>query len=259
MKAIKYLRRKWWFKLVSKPDIYLKALIVSAFGVGVLTAILFAVFIYYGGHVDQQTIPPSFHSILGVVLGLLLVFRTNTAYERWWKGREFMSRIEMNYLYMKSKIEILHENFTKQQTLDCLLRSLDILEGFLVKDNGKLKQEYLKQIHSLQKASRNQNLEIDAALRDTLDTFTSLERIKNTPIPQSYSLHIKVSILLYFVTLPFGILSETGYWSILLVMILYYVVAGIEIISNEIENPFYGDPNDLPVKSYIAELKEQIK
>ena len=28
------------------------------------------------------------HSLLGFVISLLLVFRTNTAYDRWWEGRK---------------------------------------------------------------------------------------------------------------------------------------------------------------------------
>lgn len=257
MKLFKLIKRKWWFRLLTNPDIYLKALLVSAVGVGLLTAILYFLFKFNGGHTDQQTIPPSFHSILGVVLGLLLVFRTNTAYDRWWKGREYLSKIEMNYIYMKSKIICAGVGVDlKEKLTERMQWSLDRLERFLMRDNSaEIKKQFLDIIHLLQLQDAKHKLGIDHALRDILDNFTALERIRDTPIPQSYSLHIKVSIFMYFLTLPFGLLYETGYWSILLVMILYYVVAGIEIISNEIENPFYGDPNDLPVQSYINQIK----
>jgi predicted membrane chloride channel (bestrophin family) len=36
------------------------------------------------------------------------------------------------------------------------------------------------------------------------------------------------------------------------------VIAGIEIISNEIENPFKGDPNDLPIDDYKKENEKYI-
>lgn len=259
-KIIRNLKRKWWYNLISNPDIYLKSLMISALGVGIVTAIIYFLFKYYGGHTDQETIPPAFHSILGVVLGLLLVFRTNTAYDRWWKGREYLSKIEMNYIYMRSKIDIsVSSPSIKRETIDCMSKSLDLLELFLMKDNRNiLKTEFLSKIHTLHSVNKTYNYDIDHALRDVLDNFTALERIRDTPIPQSYSLHIKVSIFMYFLTLPFGILYTTGYWSILLVMILYYIVAGIEIISNEIENPFFGDPNDLPVKEFIRDMKNQI-
>lgn len=260
MKLIRNLKRKWWFKLISNPDIYLKRLVISAVGVGMLTAILYFLFKFYGGDTDHETIPPAFHSILGVVLGLLLVFRTNTAYDRWWRGREYLSKIEMNYIYMRSKIECSGlEKEIKINIFNQMDYSLDLLEFFLMQDQSeKHKNDFFDVLHLFLLRNKLHELGIDHAIRDIIDNFTALERIKDTPIPQSYSLHIKVSISLYFLTLPFGLLFSTGYWSILLVMILYYVVAGIEIISNEIENPFYGDPNDLPVKTFIKKMKYQI-
>lgn len=36
---------------------------------------------------------PSFLSILGIILGLLLVCRTNTAYDRWWEGRRLWGQL----------------------------------------------------------------------------------------------------------------------------------------------------------------------
>ena len=74
----------------------------------------------------------------------------------------------------------------------------------------------------------------------------NLERIKNTPIPLSYVFHIKMSIFIYLITLPFGMFHDLGLWAVPMVMLIYYIIAGVEIISNEIENPFANNPNDLP-------------
>ena len=84
------------------------------------------------------------------------------------------------------------------------------------------------------------------SLDKLLEYSNNLERIKNTPIPLSYVFHIKMSILIYLVTLPFGMFHDLGLWSVPMVMLIYYIIAGVEIISNEIENPFANDPNDLP-------------
>ena len=72
----------------------------------------------------------------------------------------------------------------------------------------------------------------------------------------SYALHIKVSVIIYILSLPFGLFNNLGMWSAVMVMFIYYIVAGIEIISKEIENPFYGDPNDLPIEQYIKKVQE---
>lgn len=256
---ISTLKYKWWFKLLSKPDIYLKALLINSLYIGIITAIIFLIFQNYA-EIHQQTIPPTFHSILGLVLGLLLVFRTNTAYDRWWSARGYFAKIEAYYIYISSKIKIKeNEKDAKRIIKELLIPSLSHLEHFLVEDHDlRVKQKFLDIFYKLQKLNEEKEYELDATLKEIIDTFTSLERIRDTPIPIAYSLHIKVSIFIYFLSLPFGILYETGYWSILLVMILYYIVAGIEIVSNEIENPFYGDPNDLPVKFFLDNLKEEL-
>lgn len=36
------------------------------------------------------------HSLLGFVISLLLVFRTNTAYDRWWEGRKLWGALVNN-------------------------------------------------------------------------------------------------------------------------------------------------------------------
>ncbi len=262
MSLLKKIKREWWFKLLFKPDLYLKGLLISSIGVGLITGIMYVIFKYNGGDTGHETIPPAFHSILAVVLGLLLVFRTNTAYERWWKGREYLSKMETNYLFIRSKLELLATDAGGKKTnaINAMRLSLSTVEQFLVRDNSmEVKQAFVKHIDDLLAYDKRFELGVDGYIHEILDAFTSLERIRDTPIPLSYSLHIKFSIFLYFLTLPFGVLYATGYWSILFVMILYYVIAGIEIISNEIENPFHGDPNDLPVKKFIDNIKEQIK
>lgn len=249
----------WWYVLFSKPDLYLYSLIKNTLLTGFITLILFVFFQKFGSH--EQTIPSAFHALLAFVIGLVLVFRTNTAYDRWWKAREYFSNLETQYIYFLSilKISPLTSEIRKEY-VNSLNTSLECVYLFLVKDNSdKAKRTFFDKIYALQKQNKENNLtELDPTVKEILNYFTSLERIQDTPIPTSYSLHIKISIFVYLLTLPFGTFFGLGYWSVLLVMILYYIIAGVEIISNEIENPFRGDPNDLPVLKYVTKLKEEI-
>jgi putative membrane protein len=267
IEGVKYLRKLptkyWWYILFSKPDLYLYSLIRNTILTGIITTLIFLVFQKYGAH--EQTIPSAFHALLAFVIGLVLVFRTNTAYDRWWKAREIFSKVETQYIYFVSilKISPITAEIRKEY-IDSLNTTLDCVYLFLVEDSSdsfsdSSKRTFFDKIYALQKQNKENNLiELDLTVKEILDCFTSLERIHDTPIPTSYSLHIKVSIFAYLLTLPFGTFYGLGYWSIVLVMILYYIIAGVEIISNEIENPFRGDPNDLPVLKYITKLKEEI-
>ena len=84
---------KSWFSLIF--DVYSRYVIRALFPLilfaGVLTTILCFLFIDVLGVVIVDT--KAFHSILGVILGLFLVLRTNTAYDRWWEGRKLWGQL----------------------------------------------------------------------------------------------------------------------------------------------------------------------
>ena len=79
-------------------------------------------------------------------------------------------------------------------------------------------------------------------------------RIKNSPIPFSYSLFLKKSLFVYIITMPIPFSAEFGYWAILAVMVIFYTFASLELVSEEVEEPFGIEANDLPTD----ELAEKI-
>ena len=88
------------------------------------------------------------------------------------------------------------------------------------------------------------------SLQPDVSSFTDIcgacERIKKTPIPYSYSLFIKKFIFVYIVSIPFCFVHPFGYWTALFSVFVFYVLASLELIAEEIENPFGDDANDLP-------------
>jgi putative membrane protein len=100
-------------------------------------------------------------------------------------------------------------------------------------------------------------------INDELQSFTGIcgvcERIKNTPIPYSYSAFIKKFIFFYVMTLPFGYVFSLGYYVIPVVVFIFYVLASLELIAEEIEDPFGNDDNDLPTKRIAANIKKHVE
>ena len=228
---------------------------------GLFLFLIYELFIKYF-HISQQTIPSTLHSLIGIVLGLLLVFRTNTAYDRWWEARKIFSSIHSIYLYIRTRCpnnENIRNSLNSINDLIFRYVSDDVTE-----ESVKIKEEFIKEYCNLSEMIAKSDCTpsvhgiLEKKLGDLLDFFTSLERIKDTPIPYSYSFHIKISIFSYLVTLPFGLFYGLGVWSIPLIMILFFIIAGIDIISSEIENPFRGDPNDLPIEEFKKENEKYI-
>ena len=107
-------------------------------------------------------------------------------------------------------------------------------------------------------------------LNNELLAFTDIcgacERIRNTPIPFSYSMFIKKFIFFYVMTLPIGFVFSLGYYAIPVVTFIFYVLASLELIAEEIEEPFGKDGNDLPldkmahnIEKHVAEILEPLK
>lgn len=221
------------------------------------------------------------HNMIGFVLSLLLVFRTNTAYDRWWEGRKSWGKLvndarnlathldailpendKANRMFFTNKIrmfaKILHSHLTNESTKYMLDENEhpEYDEYFLTqhppthlvsrmrKHIGKLSKE--KQINT------EERLLIDQALNGFLEVAGACERIKNTPIPFAYALFIKKFIFLYVLTLPIGYVFTAGYWIVPLAMIVFYVLLSLELIAEEIEDPFNGGVDDLPTAK-IAE------
>ncbi|HNU58899.1 MAG TPA: bestrophin family ion channel, partial [Aquaticitalea sp.] len=47
------------------------------------------------------------HGMLGFVISLLLVFRTNTAYDRWWEGRKLWGALMNNSRNLAIKLSVI--------------------------------------------------------------------------------------------------------------------------------------------------------
>lgn len=214
------------------------------------------------------------HSLVGFVLSMLLVFRTNTAYERWWEGRKVWGAVVNNSRNLALKLSvILEEEATRQRFRALITNQVMAMKWHLrnghnpedFEDNDRyliadLKQKAhlpnaimqviykeINELHRLNKISGEQLLYLNPELQSFTDNIGACERIQKTPIPYTYSLFLKKVIFLYTFTMPIGFVAEFGYWSIVIIPLVFYTFAGIEIIAEEIEEPFGRDANDLPL------------
>ncbi len=270
----KTLKKNAFYLIFSKPGVYLKVLVWRTCLIGLFTLAM-GLFVKFF-HFDKSTIPATMHSLIGIVIGLLLVFRTNTAYDRWWDGRKIIGNLSTQVGLITARLGTMksyQNNYYSDSTKnfkrivkkflvslhDYLVNSMDNQESttFHIKQN-KIIEEAFIELHQFD--SNDPNVaHINNSLNLLLEHSNNLERIKNTPIPLAYVLHIKMSILIYLLTLPFGMFHEMGLWATPLVMLVYYIIAGVEIISNEIENPFADDPNDLPTSELFKDMLDALK
>lgn len=279
---------KDWFKLIvyfHKSDTF-RVLLPTMLLLGALTFLVcYVEKMYLTLEVPALTI---FHQITGFVISMVLVFRINTAYDRWWEGRKLWGSlvnntrnlaIKLNAVVDKKDLESrrqLHQLISNFPfALKEHLRSNDTKED--IKFNEQLPEAtYQRTAHKpnfivrqltdyivtlCQRYQRSPNDYL--VLSDNLNQFSEIsgacERIRSTPIPYSYSIFIKKIIFIYVITMPVAFGLTIGYWSIPIVMIVFYAFASLELISEEIEDPFGTDSNDLPTDELSVKIKENIR
>ena len=117
------------------------------------------------------------------------------------------------------------------------------------------KLESLKRSNQL---SPENYLVLDKNLNGFLDACGACERIKNTPIPFSYSLFLKKFIFIYVVTLPLAFVGSFGYFASLIATFVFYVLVSMEVLAEEIEDPFGNDDNDLPTDTLTEKIQDVV-
>ena len=227
------------------------------------------------------------HSLLGFAISMLLVFRTNTAYDRWWEGRKQWGALVNNSRNLAVKLNSIlphddekNRSFFKEiiprfaTELRVHLQSEDTRFSLDEKPHPEIpdfdrRKHVPNQVASLiisrtmqlnrqDEITGDQLLLLNPELTSLLDICGACERIKNTPIPYSYSAFIKKFILLYIITLPLGFVFNLGYLVIPVVIFVFYVLASLELIAEEIEEPFGNDANDLPMLRIAENIKKNV-
>ena len=222
------------------------------------------------------------HGMLGFVISLLLAYRTNTAYERWWEGRKLWGSLVNNSRNLAIKLSaILKDEHDKKYLRYLIPTYASILSkhlsneevGQLLYENVELKINHQKHkpnqvaqvifhkindLHQSGKISGEQLIILNSELQSFTEICGACERIKNTPIPFSYNIFLKKIIFLYVITIPFAFGPDFKYATILISMIVLYVFASIELIAEEIEDPFGEDDNDLPLDQICNNIKTNL-
>ena len=226
---------------------------------------------------------PIMHGMLGFVISLLLVFRTNTAYDRWWEGRKLWGGLVNNSRNLAIKLSamlkdendrkffrkfiptyalILHRHLHDSETSKQLFDDVDLEIDHHKHKPNQVKRMMFHKINDLYDSKKITGEQL-IILKEELQSFTDIcgacERIKNTPIPYSYSAFIKKFIFFYTMTLPFGYSISLGYFVAPVVVFIFYVLASLELIAEEIEDPFGDDENDLPTKKIAENIKKHVE
>jgi len=272
---IEYDAKNWLaialrFRGTIAPRLLTRVVIVAAVG-----------FVAAGLHASVGFgIPAIAHTLIGVALGLLLVFRTNASYDRYWEGRKLLgtmvnrsrdlARQTASFVhaqdpevrravgdvrrYLSAFFALAVQSLRGERDLAALGELLTAEERAVLeprKARAPLVASFISErIDGLARAGAlapHHVLLMDPNVTALIDALGGCERIVRTPMPFAYAQHIKLAVLLFTTTVPFAMADATRWYTPIASAILAFALLGIDEIGVEIEDPFGTDPNDLPI------------
>lgn len=260
-----------------------KAMVLMGFMIAILTFFELKYFQYHPAIENIGT----FHSFLGLAFSLLLVFRINSAYDKWWEGRKLWGKLvnDSRNLALRSqtilgkdqkkeKEELAHlisnyafslkEHLRGSAKWDELKGSEELIKFLKTRNhvpNGIAEKIYQLIINQKKKGniSEEEFILLDKEIKGFTDVLGGCERIKKTPIPYSYSLFLKKFIFIFVSTAPIGFIPAMAYWTIPVGILIFYVFVSLEYIAEEIEDPFGLDENDLPTDAIAETIRTNVE
>jgi ion channel-forming bestrophin family protein len=240
------------------------------------------------------SIPLNIPMIAGTVLSLLLAFRSNQAYDRWWEARIIWGAIVNDSRTLARQIltftgmavdEEGRSRFTEKlvrrqmawcHSLSHSLRRQDArkkLDSFISKREINIVSRYdnvpvaLLELHgsdityALEQGWINQyqHVELDRTISRLCDAMGKCERIKNTVFPATYGLYIHIAMILFIILLPFGLLESCGFFEIPLVVAIAASFMLIEKMAIHLQDPFENKPTDTPMTTISTNIEKDLK
>lgn len=246
-----------------------KRLALFMVGVGVYSTIV----AYFGRHLPYNDALVETDSALfvGVILSVLLVFRLNSAYERWWEASNLWGQLINEIRNASCKVDrVLQLELRERERFAVLmvefayslrdhLRNITAESGApsAVRAAGGMVRKPMAVVHDVY-AQLGRQLQagkisiemvelLDVHIKALADILGSCERISTSPITAAHKSLLAHMLLIYVALLPWSLAPGLGFFCVPVVVVGVYLVMGMEVVAAGNEHPFGTDDEDIPL------------
>lgn len=233
--------------------------------------------------------PITIPAFIGTAISVILSFKLNQSYDRWWEARKIWGSIVndsrsfvlqlQSFVAKENQAEIREMAFRHIAWCYSLgqgLRGLDPVENMenfiTVKDIQEIEKQSNKplallQLNTLQIAALKEKKSIDifsqVQLNNTLVNFSNYmgmaERIKGTVFPITYRIFLHFFIYIFIVTLSIALRDIESYFEIPLLLVISTTFFLLEKSATHLQDPFRNRPTDTPVTAIARTIEINIK
>jgi len=273
-------------KKIPLPYIFsrIKYELLIVFAVGLITNFLT---IQFNNLLPEM--PLTIPALLGTAISILLSFKMNQSYDRWWEARKVWGSIVNDSRSLVIQLQSFLGNDDKEYikriayrqiawcySLSKSLREMNAMEGSehlireteqfeILRHNNKalaILQLNAKEIRELKQNNKLEtftHLQLDNTLVRLCDAMGKAERINNTIFPTTYRQFLHYIIYLFTITLS---ISLSGVKMVFEIPLLLFIAAAFFLIEKsayDLQDPFKNRASDVPVTSIARTIEINIR
>ncbi len=225
--------------------------------------------------------PSGLEAVLSLAIGMLLAFRANRAFDRWWEGRKLWGTlvnasrnfaVKTNHLVQPrdETFATMHQLIVAfPKVLRDSLRDVPPTESLTPfgqeSVQGHAPSWVVNQMYGiLENWKQEQHIDqtdfwmLDREAKVFLEVCGGCERIKNTPIALSYRVFLIHALTLFVLTLPWGIVNQFGYWTVPITFFTAYFTIAAEGIASHVEQPFTANGDGLNLDGLCQTIQSSV-
>lgn len=228
-------------------------------------------------------------SLLGAIYGLLIIFKSNQSYSRWWEGRKLWGALVNDcrnfaiyvHHYVSTDAKETRKFYANvlggfPNALAIHLRKQDRAEVETALAAFNLEKRNLSEVFHMpsymasllykqmsddfksKRMSEAELINLKVHHKALLDITGACERIAKTPLPFSYQSYIKILLVAFILLLPFPLFAMAGWYSLGFYLVVIGILTSLDVMAEEIEEPFGLHENDLPLDSMSRMIRYNV-
>ena len=219
-----------------------------------------------------------------LLLGMLLSFRNQAAYARWWEARGLWGQLTNDCRNLAAKCAgfVPAEVLARSNIATILVSFPDALNRHLRGESIRLRDlpgfghEDADPPHvpldlanrlfaTLAGWKRDGHVDqaelwiLDVHAHGLLDVCGGCEKIRSTPLSPAYKVLLRAGLVLNVLAAPFLIVPQDGLWTLPVILLVCFFLFGVELIDSILEEPFGRDRDDLDLDRYCRTIRESVE
>jgi putative membrane protein len=219
-----------------------------------------------------------------LLLGMLLSFRNQAAYARWWEARGLWGRLtnDSRNLAAKCAAFVPSDALARSRVAEILVNFPEALKRHLRNETFRLRDlpgfehddadpphvplalanRLFATIAGWKRDGHVDQAELwvlDVHARGLLDVCGGCEKIRSTPLSPTYKVLLRAGLVLNVLAAPWLIVPEDGLWTLPVVLLVCFFLFGVELIDSIVEEPFGRDRDDLDLDRYCWSIREGVE